>query len=209
MNREAIQAEYERLGYKAGWSFMYTPAARLHDAEIALVGLNPGGDEGDAGHWDHPEGNAYANQNWSANGKAWSPLQVQVAALLDAVGVRHDRIVATQFIPFRSPNWRELERKKEALAFGRQLWRWLLEQTTATRFLCLGSTAAEELARLTGAKRSGKFKTDWGNQTFDRYVSPRHTVVRIPHLSRYRVFDRGGNHDAVVRSAIKAASAPP
>lgn len=208
MDRETIEAEYNRLGYEAFWSFMYTPAERLHDADIALIGLNPGGCKGDTGHWDNPKGNSYAIEKWSKNGEDWNPLQIQVDALLKAIGVNHDEIFAAQFIPFRSSSWDKLGNKKEALAFGRQLWRCVLERTPATRFLCLGSTVAEELVRLTGAEPDGEFDTGWGKRTFGRYVTPRHVIVRIPHLSWYRVFNRGGGYDARVRSAIKAASAP-
>lgn len=209
MNRTDIQREYERLGYDRGWSFLYVPEARLRTAEVALVGLNPGGSEDGGGQWDQPEGNAYALQKWAKDNRSWSPLQHQVAALLDAIGARQEDILAAQFIPFRSPRLASLARPGEARAFGRKLWRWALEQTPAKRFFCLGNDVTDELVALSGAKLEAEFSTSWGQgtreQKFRRYVAGDRVFVRLPHLSSYRVFDRAGDLKASVAESIKAA----
>lgn len=43
MDGAAVWAEYERLGYKAGWVFAMTPFANLATARTMVIGLNPGG----------------------------------------------------------------------------------------------------------------------------------------------------------------------
>lgn len=55
MDEAAVWAEYERLGYKAGWVFAMTPFANLATARTMVIGLNPpGGGEEDSteGTWE-------------------------------------------------------------------------------------------------------------------------------------------------------------
>ena len=208
MTPRDIQAEYDRLGYKAGWSFMYGPEARMRDANVAFVGLNPAGPEDSGRNWDFPA-NAYHHQKWAAGGMAWSPLQHQVDALFRALQVSPDQVFAAQFVPFRSPDLARLGHQAEAFAFGRQLWTWVLERTPATLFLCLGRDVTREVVALTGAKADGTWPTGWGRQTFKRYVAPGKVIVGLPHLSRFQVFGRqNGGAEDIVERLREAARAP-
>lgn len=73
MNADWIDAAYREHFHdtpaeqRHGWSFMYTPEARLRTAKVMLVGLNPGGDHvTDDGNWDAKAGNAYVDEPWGA-----------------------------------------------------------------------------------------------------------------------------------------------
>ncbi len=197
MQAEDVEREYQRrlAAYpeaRWGWSFMYTPEAALKSAKVVLVGLNPGGnDEDQQSSWEHDGINAYVDQPWG-KGKRLNPLQQQVGLLFAALGVRPDEVFAANLLPFRSPSWRELPGKEGALEFGRRLWKDdLLPRTPARLFVCIGKQPGQELAALLGAASPPmKHEVEWGKQSLDEYVAPDgRTVLALPHLSRFRVFD--------------------
>ena len=126
-----IEAEYQRLGGTKGWTFLMCPEARVATADVAFVGLNPGGG-GDAdiyvygGSWDVLGGNAYSIERWGPD-ETDTPIQTQVKAWHRVLVRGPDDTLCAQFVPFRSPDWERLSAcKVEALAFSRDLWRWLL-----------------------------------------------------------------------------------
>ena len=210
-----IQAEYDRLGYDLGWTFMMTPAARLHDAKVCLVGLNPGG--GDPGDhlWSVEEGNAYFRQRWGKDKSSYSSLQLQIHELARLCGVGEDEMLAAQFIPFRSRSLRSLAQQQSAFEFGRKLWAWVMASTPATVFLCLGNDAAAHLRQVAEAKPcadASSLPTGWGRTTIDSWKTAgsgleRRVIVRLPHLSSYRIFGRPkGKSDLAVSSLLKALS---
>jgi len=213
--RDRIEAEYRRLGYTKGWSFMGTPEANLKRAKIAIVGLNPGGGgPGDGyayqGLWDSPGGNAYFIEKWGANDTE-TPLQGQVRAWHSLLGIGADESLCAQFVPFRSPNWRSLERQQEAVAFAEALWSWVLSITPATLLLTMGKLPAWHLQRLLGARLVGQgFPTGWGRQTIDVYDSPSgRRIVAMPHPSRYTLFNRANGLSAPAEASLRAAAGKP
>jgi hypothetical protein len=106
----------------------------LASAHDAFVGLNPRYDEGPAvAAWDFPDGNTYLRQPWGPNGQ-FNNLQKQVAKLFKTIEVAEQDVFAAQFVPFKSTSWATLAHQDEALAFGGLLWRWVLSETTVTRF---------------------------------------------------------------------------
>jgi hypothetical protein len=107
---DTIVAKYRALGYQKGWGFIACPEQRLHDAAVAIVGLNPGGGGADDAFaygemWDTPEGNAYFRQKWGKGGGE-TPIQGQVCAWHHVLGLSEDETLCAQFIPFRSPGLR-------------------------------------------------------------------------------------------------------
>ena len=215
MDASDVQAEYDRLGYDLGWTFMMTPAARLHDAKVCLVGLNPGG--GDPGDhlWSVEDGNAYFHERWGKDGRSYSALQLQVHELARLCGVGEDEMLAAQFVPFRSRSLRSLAQQRSAFEFGRKLWAWVMATAPATVFLCLGNDAAAHLRQVAGAKPradASSLPTGWGRTTIDSWETTRsgperRLIVRLPHLSSYRIFGRpDGKSDLAARSLLKALS---
>jgi hypothetical protein len=197
MNEADIAAEYGRLGYRLGWTFMMAPEARLRDAPVCLVGLNPGGSEPGEALWSCEDGNAYYRERW--RGTSCSTLQIQVQRMMEALHIDEDGFLAAQFVPFRSPNLRSLDRAAEAFAFGRSLWTWVLDTSPARLFLCLGADAARHVAEVAGARPwpGPPLLTGWGKTTIGCYETAasgpnRRVVVRLPHLSSYAIFGRQG-----------------
>jgi hypothetical protein len=209
MTREDVAAAYRGLGYSLGWTFLMVPEARLRDAPVCLVGLNPGGHGGDE-LWSCENGNAYYKETW--RGDRHSTLQLQVQEMMRLLGVAEDGFMAAQFIPFRSPNLRSLPRSPEAFAFGRALWKWVIDVSPARLFLCLGADAAAHVAGVAFARpRPGPpLPTGWGKTTIGCYETAtsgvdRRVVVRLPHLSSYAIFGRQGGASAQAECSLRDA----
>ncbi len=208
MDEAAVWAEYERLGYGQGWVFAMTPLANLATAKAIVVGLNPGGDD-DQGHWESSNGNAYFTGRWIPGSDRLTVIQTQMAALHQLLSLGPDDVFAGQFIPFRSVNIRALAHPTEAFGFALKLWTWVIRQTPANLYLCLGKDAAYNIASLLHAEPDGRWLSGWGNTTISRYVSTSgKVVVKLPHLSRYLLFSMGPEQVAMARQAILTASRP-
>lgn len=213
MDQAAVQAEYERLGYDRGWAFAMTPIAWLPKAKTVLVGLNPGGAEGEHDntdcYWDSQDGNAYFTGRWVPGTDALYPIQVQVIRLHELLELGPEDVFAAQFIPFRSRSLAELPKFNEALAFSRELWRWTIAQSPADLFICMGNFAAWHMSDLLGAKLEMEWPSGWGNTRVRRYVSPTGKVVaEVPHLSRYQLLSMWDPKKAeTARQAILAVTA--
>lgn len=205
----ACAAEYKRLGYSAGYSFGMTPTRNLRTADVLIVGLNPGGDWGEE-IWEVASGNAYLDERWG-EASSLNPLQVEVIALLDLLGVTGEQVFAGQFIPFRSPSFAALERRDEAISFGRRLWTWVLSQTPARLMVCMGYDAAWHIAQLCGAVQVDTYPTGWGTTVACRFIAPDgRVVVSIPHPSRYKLLGpgRGTAERRRAKLAILSAARP-
>ena len=212
MDEAAVWAEYERLGYDRGWAFAMTPIAWLSTAKTVMVGLNPGGQEGEHdsrdGCWESQDGNAYFTGRWVPGTDALYPIQVQVIRLHELLGLGAEDVFAAQFIPFRSRNLGELPHFDEALAFARRLWSWVLTQSPANLFICMGGFTAGHVADLLGATLERRLPSGWGGTQVGRYVSPGGKVVaELPHLSRYQLLSMLDPEKArTAREAILAAT---
>jgi hypothetical protein len=209
MNAEDLEREYQqRLATHPdacwGWSFMYTPEKFLDHAKIVLVGLNPAGRQTDEANrsWEHTGVNAYV-EPWD-EGKDLNRLQRQVGLLFEALGVQPTEVFAANFVPFRSPSWRELPNQKSALIFGRKMWTELLARTSARLFVSLGKQSGQELATLLSASLRESHDVELKPQTIDEYVAlDGRTVLALPHLSRFSIF--GGQRTSAASISSKVA----
>jgi hypothetical protein len=178
-----------------GWSFMYTPESALVRARVVLVGLNPKADDlhgvDPPSAWEHSGVNAYFDQPWGVSG-ILNPLQLQIGLAFSALCVQPNEIFAANFVPFRSPSWKELPDKEGALEFGRKLWQDLLPRTTCRLFVSIGKVAGREVATLLKANLLRQSEVEWPPQTIDEYTTPDgRAVLALPHLSRFAVFGGG------------------
>ena len=186
----AITAEHDRLGMKLGWRFLMCCEARLKDAKVAIITLNPGGTRRMDTEWSQERGNAYYIESWGGQAPGRDKLQVQVQALVNAIGEDKDSVLAGCFIPFRSPTFADLPRSAEASQFARRLWGSVLEHSPARLFVCVGKkVVGQGLADLIGARPISSVPLRWGDQTIDRYqAADGRVVVAFPHFSRFPPF---------------------
>ena len=224
--RESIELAYDRLGHQLGWRFLYTPAQTLAPVtRLAFVALNPGDDTYHRPILSVEEGNAYRTETW------WGPrqqrgLQRQVRLLYEALAERDDartweelmdQTVALNFCPFRSPGWPPVVRPKESIDFSQRMWAEVLDIVEPLAIVCLGSDPMRYLDRVLrsrGAAPKGpaeKRPAGWGNVSYvvARYTTTfgELTMVGLPHLSRFRIFDRPESRHATTEivDAISAA----
>jgi hypothetical protein len=215
---EAITQAYSSLGHGLGWRFLYTPARTLAPgAPLLVVGLNPGGDE-DPGRpqLSVETGNAYRVEPWGANGQL-NPLQLQVCALYERLAeylpdcdrdTLMDISLSANFCPFRSPSWAALPSKRESVAFSQDLWSRVLDTTIPPALICLTDLPARYIA---GSLQKVNWrvaeeqiiKVGWGSVTCSIRTLTRMgdetVLVRLPHLSRFRIIGRAESEAAVER----------
>jgi hypothetical protein len=221
----SISDAYDRLGHRLGWRFLYSPAKTLAPGtRLAFVGLNPGGRTYYPPMPSVEAGNAYRVERWGA-GETLNPLQEQIALLYEEIARRcpgsspvrlMDETLAVNFCPFRSPTWEMLARRVESVAFSRELWQRVLQVVEPRAIVCLGEMAMRHLGEVLvahGARRAAPLElrpTGWGSvrYTLAAYESPsgRTMLIRLPHLSRFRIFGRAGSAQAAdeLASAIAA-----
>ena len=192
MLRERIEAAYRISGNKLGWRLLYSPEAVLDGAEIAFIGLNPGGREKPADHAEFcmERGSAYAREGWAGHAPAESPLQRQVLLLFKKLGVRREDVLAGNLVPFKSPDWTRLSNSAQALSFGRALWRDILHQVAPKLVVSMGEVTNEAVAGLPGVRRLTFVRVNWGNVSASEATFDRGKFIGLPHLSRFGIVSR-------------------
>lgn len=211
---EMIEREYRRLGPRLGWlgwRFLYTPACTLApETRLAFVGLNPGDDKPHDPILCVEKGNAYRIEveDW------WGPkqqagLQTQVRLLYEKLAERTEgatwkelmdhQTLALNFCPFRSQRWDRLDRQtqKELIAFSEGMWARVLKIVEPSVIVCLGNDPMKHLDSVLRArattwtgliKRPVAWKdATWAVRTYTT-TSREVTLVRIPHLSTFKIF---------------------
>lgn len=219
-----IERKYEALGHRLGWRFLYSPASTLSEnTGLMFVGLNPGGAHFEAPVPSVEAGNAYRVERWGSRSQP-NGLQVQVRLLYEnladrlnqAVEVLMDETLATNFCPFRSPSWDKLPKTAESVMFSKRLWSSAFEHISPRVIVCLTGTPFdhfEGVLRQKGFARtdSQKKRIGWGNVTYasSEYESKGDNLlmVRLPHLSRYKVFGRSESLEATDRLTEAIAQA--
>lgn len=216
---EEIEREYSRLGHQLGWRFLYSPASTLSiDSRMLFVGDNPGGSTFVPPIRSVEEGNAYRVELWPGGRSGGpNPLQKQVCGLfkilsrkLDSQIQWHelmDQTLTSNFCPFRSPSWPP-EHKEESMAFSYRLWSRIFDNICPSVLICMSRDLSfKYFGRLLLAKglveteRTQELPVEWGNYTYsqatyklgDREV----LMIRLPHLSRFKIFGRAKSQRAV------------
>lgn len=227
--RRMIEAEYCKLApeLRLGWSFLYSPATTLSpDTRLMLVALNPAGWSPRPPHVSCEEGNAYRIQFWGP-GNSHNGLQSQVQQLYastlgelgDGFTLEHimDRTLVANLVPFRSRSWKALATDRHALlTFARRLWAPILRVLRPRVVVTLGHLPASHLIDIFVSQgydidRTETRQVGWGSTTYAKTQLSRAdwdlTLLRLPHLSRYRFFGRPESRLAVRDIASTIATA--
>jgi len=212
---EKIEEKYNNIfdGGGIGYRFMMSPRQTFSkDTNIALITLNPGGSAKPVGH---PEcytvgKSAYLSEKWNFKGKPYEPgeqpLQKQIRELFRLINEKTglsksgdtllDTSFCAQYIPFRSKSYKKLEHKKQCKEFSKTIWQEIFSEHLAPRLIiCIDKIAFSELKSMfdeaMGTVVPIRMGTGWGNIKVDivTYYNGM-TMVRFPHLSRFRIFGR-------------------
>jgi len=198
--RARIEEAYFNSENDLGWRLLASPAAVLDDAEIAFIGLNPGGN---AQPSDHPDlstrcESAYVAEWWGASpAPGQSPLQRQVRALFRKLQVEPERVLAGNLVPFRSPSWDRLKNREDALRFGEHLWSGILARARPRLVIGMGSTTYASLSRVLRATDARSVRVDWGNVRGMRANFHGGALIGLPHLSRFGIVTRTRSEPAL------------
>jgi hypothetical protein len=226
---EKIRAAYSSLDHHIHdmyWTFLYTPQSTLRcSQQLFFLGLNPGGKEGEYKEISSCEkGNAYLVGNWDQK-KGEAPLQCQVQKLFKRIeGSMSTRIdyrdmmnssLAANYVPFRSSTWNKLGNRKDTLEFAEKLWSEILDCVCPRAIVCMSKVVYEPLKGI--LKRKGfdfiseqKNCVGWGKETYNltelRGGEKTVVLVRLPHLSRYKIFSRQKCDSEIKKVTDKIAS---
>lgn len=225
---DRINAAYRELGHRMGWSFLYTPKSTLNASQqLLFLGLNPGGKE-DLGYDVVPScesGNEYLHGKWVAE-KGKAPLQFQVQQLFKGIavsmggninhGTMMDATLAANYVPFRSSTWATLVNKQRSMEFSSALWSEILDQVHPRVIICIAYLVYDNIKAILVSKGFAPIDADkaqpigWGRVTYnvtelrndDRTI----LLVRLPHLSTYKVFSSAKCEMEIKKLADRIAS---
>lgn len=204
--RARIEREYHRRGDQLGWRLLSSPWETVSGAKVAFVGLQPGGGFAPSDHPDlcTPHGSAYVTESWGGAAPGQAPLQRQVRALFDMLGVAPEAVLAGNLVPFRSPNAKSYPNMGTAVAFGEALWADLLIAAQPRLVITMAGDATRSLARIGGIKQLYAHSCNWGNVRLFHGESAHFRLVGLPHLSRFRIGTRETSRGAL-QEVLKTA----
>ena len=191
--RSEIEAEYRRRADILGWRLLCSPWQTTSKADVAFIGLNPGGRIVPRGHGELSTegGSAYEIEEWAGYPKGESPLQQQVRALCDLAEVEPRLVLAGNLVPFRSPDWKSLRGADSAVKFGLMLWERLLSEARPRLVIAMGSTVQQALCKhFIGSGVPESTLAGWGKLRIFRADHRAFRLVGLPHLSRFRIINR-------------------
>lgn len=187
-----IDVAYNASGNDKEWRLLASPPVVLDKADVAFIGLNPGGNKIPG---DHPKlaptsGSAYVEEVWGNFAPGMSPLQRQVRLLFRKLSVRPEDVLAGNLVPFRSRDWSHLQNVEFSLNFGTALWTELLQRARPTIIVGMGNVVFEALHRSLDCSDMEKFQVGWGKIAGRRATCSLGTLIGLPHLSRFGIVTR-------------------
>jgi hypothetical protein len=191
-NEQRIEAEYLRSGNDLGWRLLASPVSTVQGAQMAFIGLNPGGsfDPPEHSRFAPEKGSAYEEESWAGFAPGRSPLQRQVCALFKGLRTEPSEVLAGNLVPFRSASWGSLRNKTSAIQFGTELWREILSRARPKLVIAMGFETRRCLASLLNAREERRISLAWGKVSGARAEFDGGILIGLPHLSRFRVIDR-------------------
>jgi len=202
-----IKAAEKELTHELSWRFLTTPADTLSsNTKIAFIALNPGGDKipFDHGRESSEVGSAYIYEKWNS-----VALQQQVQCLFreiaatinfqDYTKLMNGSLMA-YYIPFRSPNYESLKSKVESRNFAFWLWSGILGQISPELIIAIDRNTFNDIHKILVTKigfeqtKGLEMPIGWGKYTANiNYYSMQEQstiLTRLPHLSRFKIFNR-------------------
>ncbi|GAB5377142.1 MAG: hypothetical protein AcusKO_36040 [Acuticoccus sp.] len=195
--RERIEHAYVASENDLGWRFLMSPPFVLNGADIAFIGLNPGGSvkPNDHAEFAMSAGSAYEDESWAGSPPGRSPLQRQVLLLFKMLGTRPDEVLSGNLVPFRSPSWDTLSNKRGALRFGCDLWRDVIDRARPRLIVSMSSIATEALSRTLNTHSPSTVPVGWGRVSAKRFEYRSGTLIGLPHLSRFGIVSRAQSQE--------------
>jgi hypothetical protein len=192
--RERIETAYTTSGNSLGWRFLYSPVSVLDHAEVALIGLNPGGTFRPAEHGEFSmpaKRSAYRDESWKERPPGREPLQQQVLALFRHLRVLPQDVLAGNLVPFRAQRFSALVNPDACLRFGQRLWAHVLDHVDPSIVVSMGREANTAVERMLGVRRRRSILVNWGNvEAVRAEFASGGLFIGLPHLSQYKIVNR-------------------
>jgi hypothetical protein len=206
---QEIQDEHDRLGHRLGWRWLATPMSTLHSASVAIITLNPGGKYYEAPILSCENGNAYFDESWKGRLAGSDPLQIQIQRLIALSGAAKANVCIGHLVPFRSPDWSSLDRKRESTTYGFSLWDGAIRASQFKTIFMIGNDTTQALTERLGARLIGYVQTGWGSVAASHWSSGNgRTLIGLPHLSRFAVLGRNTEFDRWINQASQGHLSP-
>ncbi|WP_300719169.1 hypothetical protein [uncultured Desulfovibrio sp.] len=157
-----IDTEYKRLGHMLGYRFLLCPQKLLNpQTKILYLGLNTGGKEEISEHscTSCEYGTAFFTESWKGMAPGTENLQRQTQFLFGKLqrnlGVNgtiqefsDSYVLSAYFIPFRSPSWTSLCKKKESIESANNLWSKIFDYWMPNHIIALGKDTYKQIEKL-------------------------------------------------------------
>lgn len=124
--------------------------------------------------------------------------------MLDTMGWLPDEVVGAQIVPFRSASWAELIERDKAIETFAPLRAEMLRRTSVRLWISLGHLAGRKMAETASADLISRWPTGWGQTVGETYTNGLVTVIALPHLSRFRLFNRASSGRLLRPAAAEA-----
>ncbi|MEF2073293.1 hypothetical protein [Consotaella aegiceratis] len=198
--RSCIEKEYRRRGDTLGWRLLYSPWETMLNADVAFLGLQPGGGflPNDHGELCMTSGSAYVTESWTGRPAGAHPLQKQVRALFDWLDVAPEAVLAGNLVPFRCPNARSFKDMRGALAFGEWLWRDIVAQARPKLVVTMSRDTTAAFKRVGGIDTLQSRPCGWGSIRLFHGEGPLFRLIGLPHLSRFGIITRPASREALL-----------
>lgn len=200
--QDRIKIGYASSANTQGWRFLYSHRAVLNGADVAIIGLNPGGGEQIAEHgvFDVPAGtSAYIHESWKGYPEGSEPLQLQIRALCRWLNVEPRNVLAGNFIPWRSRSWQTLVDQRGAIDFASHLWSDIFQTVEPRLIVAIGLDTGAHIAKVLQTAATTKVGIGWGNYSATIATNGRQRLIAFPHLSRFRIMDRPKSREALAK----------
>lgn len=196
-----IENAYQVSNNTLGWRFLASPCKVLSKANVAFIGLNPGGRELPKEHAQFcmDSGSAYLHESWAGFPAGKSPLQQQVLSLFQKLNVEPENVLAGNLVPFRSPDWKSLENKRYSIEFGQKIWSEVLTAVNPRLVVTMGKEVFSSVSNLLGIQSDlvQYHDVSWQGRTIASATNGRVQLVGLPHLSTYKIINRGKSKQAL------------
>jgi hypothetical protein len=212
----ALKARVEHVRAESGFDpgqgvkMLYSDTASL-SARYWTVGLNPGGGHYEDDQWQREDGahdyrDGYLRPGVAKVRRGGLALRKQLSAMVAWLKIDWTETLSLNLVPFRSKSWANMPPRwrERALSFASdQFWPLLLEHRRPRLIVCFGHEAAEILRALLKHGEPREYSVGWGVVTADVTAANGGCILRVPHLSTFRIFDRKDGRGAAELAVLR------
>jgi len=201
---------------EGSYRFLYTEPSSLN-SHYFFVGLNPAGSQTDPTDLFIESGNAVLNENWSEKGGK-NPLQNQIlyffedmAKILgrtgDWVPYMNTEWMITNFVFYRSPDWKEMAAKKDHIQTCKEIWKRIFERNIPKIIVANGYETQAYMVKLLKEfdwsvedERKSCGAWDGPHIIIMKKEGKRCITVGFAHLSRFPIIRREKNRECLTKT---------